>query len=46
MVRFVAEAPRRVDREALAAAVSRRAFREIDADTVSILTDLGYDEDG
>jgi len=30
VVRFVAEAPRRVDREAIAAAVSRRAFREID----------------
>ena len=30
MVRFVAEAPRRVDREAMAAAVSRRAFRELD----------------
>src|SRR5262245_6072320 len=30
VVRFVAEAPRRVDREAIAAAVSRRAFRELD----------------
>ena len=30
MVRFVAEPPRRADREALAAAVSRRAFREIE----------------
>jgi len=30
VVRFVAEAPRRVDREAIAAAVSRRAFREVE----------------
>jgi DNA recombination-dependent growth factor C len=30
VVRFVAEAPRRVDRDAVAAAVARRAFRELD----------------
>ena len=35
MVRFIAEPPRRVDRDALAAAIARRAFREIDdADAV------------